>query len=196
MMLVEETPVPSAALPVEEFKAHLRLGSGFSDDSLQDSVLESFLRAALAAIEARTGKVLIERSFSWALTEWRDPTRQPLPVAPVNAIESVTLEDRAGEQAIVAPSAYRLFPDLQAPELRPAGACLPTVPTGGRVILAFMAGYGPEWWDLPADLQQAALLLAAHYYEYRDDTALSGGCMPFGVTSLIARYRPVRLGAM
>ena len=38
------------------------------------------------------------------------------------------------------------------------------------------------------------MLLASHYYEYRDETALSQGCMPFGVTSLIARYRPIRLG--
>ncbi len=37
------------------------------------------------------------------------------------------------------------------------------------------------------------LLLAAHYYEYRHETALGGGCMPFGVTSLTERYRTVRL---
>ena len=44
----------------------------------------------------------------------------------------------------------------------------------------------------------AVLLLAAHYFEYRDETALSDGCMPFGVTSLIQRYRTVRfsLGAV
>jgi uncharacterized phiE125 gp8 family phage protein len=63
MMLIEETTVPDAALPVAEFKAHLRLGTGFGDDALQDPVLRSFLRAAMAAIEARTGKVLITRPF-------------------------------------------------------------------------------------------------------------------------------------
>jgi uncharacterized phiE125 gp8 family phage protein len=47
---------------------------------------------------------------------------------------------------------------------------------------------------LPADLQQAVLLLAAHYYEYRDEQSLGEGCMPFGVTSLIARYRALRMG--
>ncbi len=39
------------------------------------------------------------------------------------------------------------------------------------------------------------MLLAAHYYEYRSETALSEGCMPFGVASLLARYRNLRLGA-
>ena len=59
MMLIEETAVPEAALPIAQLKAHLRLGTGFSDDDVQGPVLESFLRAAIASIEVRTGKVLI-----------------------------------------------------------------------------------------------------------------------------------------
>jgi uncharacterized phiE125 gp8 family phage protein len=42
---------------------------------------------------------------------------------------------------------------------------------------------------------QAALMLAAHYYDNRHDTALGPGCMPFGVTALLERYRPLRLSA-
>ncbi len=57
----------------------------------------------------------------------------------------------------------------------------------------FRAGFGAGWADIPADLAQAVLLLAAHYYEYRDEVSLSQGCMPFGVSSLIERYRTVRL---
>ncbi|SHI84557.1 phage conserved hypothetical protein, phiE125 gp8 family [Shimia gijangensis] len=196
MMLVEETSVPLLALPVAEFKQHLRLGSGFGEDDVQDSVLESFLRAAMAAIEARTGKALIEREFSWSLGFWRDDQGQGLPVAPVSSLQSVTLVDRQGDSAVVAPSAYRLSPDQQRPALRPVGSCLPSIPNEGQVVIHFWAGFGPEWSDVPADLKQAVLLLAAHYYEYRDDTALSGGCMPFGVTSLIERYRPLRIGAV
>ena len=57
MMLIEETAIADAALPVDQFKAHLRLGTGFAEDNVQDEVLKGFLRAAIAAIEARTGKV-------------------------------------------------------------------------------------------------------------------------------------------
>jgi hypothetical protein len=42
MMLVEETTVPVSALPVATFKDHMRMGSGFSDDDIQDGVLEGF----------------------------------------------------------------------------------------------------------------------------------------------------------
>lgn len=193
MMLIEETSVPSAALSVEDFKAHLRLGSGFSDDDLQDNVLESFLRAAMAAIEARTGKVLIEREYSWVLTRWRDPGVQVLPVAPVRSLISVTLIDRLGDSTVVDGEAYRLEADMQRPRLVGVGGHLPWIPGEGSVDLKFTAGFGANWTDIPADLRQAMFLLAAHYYEYRHETALQGGCMPFGVTSLIERYRPVRM---
>ncbi|WP_377186954.1 head-tail connector protein [Ruegeria meonggei] len=195
MMLIEETAIADAALPVDQFKAHLRLGTGFAEDNVQDEVLKSFLRAAIAAIEARTGKVLIERSFSWSLTNWRAPAGEVLPVAPVKTIDMVTVADAAGTTGPAAPDSYRLEQDSQRPRLRPVKSTLPGIATGGSVKIAFTAGMSPDWGGLPADLGQAVLLLAAHYYEYRDETALGAGCMPFGVTSLIQRYRIVRFGA-
>jgi uncharacterized phiE125 gp8 family phage protein len=193
MMLIEETAVPEAALPTQQFKAHLRLGTGFADDDVQDAVLQSFLRAAVASIEARTGKILIERVFSWELIAWRTGYGQALPVAPVKAIEEVVLRHMSGSEEVANPAYYRLEKDTHRPRLVPLGTVLPPVPSGGAVIVRFRAGFGAAWGDLPADLGQAVLLLAAHYYEYRTDTALGGGCMPFGVTSLIERYRTVRL---
>lgn len=195
MMLIEETAVPLAALPLTEFKAHLRLGSGFAEDDLQDAVLESFLRAAIAAIEARTGKILIERAFSWLLHQWRDQMGQALPVAPVTAVNELVLIDRNEAEEVVDPALYRLDADMQRPRLRPVGTLLPNVPSGGSVRIGFAAGFGAAWGDLPSDLGQAVLLLAAHYYEYRHETSLGDGCMPFGVTSLIERYRTVRIFA-
>lgn len=194
MMLIEETTVPDAALPVDEFKAHLRLGTGFGEDNLQDSVLKSFLRAAIAAIEARTGKVLITREFSWSLTSWRDRTGQTLPVAPVSEIIGVKLINTLDDETDLPNDRFRLERDSQRPRLRPSGSLLPTISTGGSVRILFRAGFAADWGGLPADLGQAVLLLAAHYYEYRNETAFSDGCMPFGVTSLLQRYRTMRIG--
>jgi len=193
MMLIEETQVPEAALPVEALKRHLRLGTGFAEDAVQDGVLASFLRAALAAIEGRTDKALIERGFVLALNRWSSASGQQLPIAPVSAVTAVDILDSAGNAATLDPGAYRLERDAMVPGLMPAGGTLPGLPEGGAVEVRFSAGFG-AWGDLPADLAQAVLLLAAHYYEYRDETALAEGCMPFGVTSLIARYRRLRVG--
>ena len=195
MMLIEETAVPYAALPLAKFKSHLKLGTGFAEDSLQDAVLESFLRAAIAAIEARTGKILIERAFSWTLTAWRDQMGQALPVAPVASITEMVMIDRSDVEEIVDPARYRLEKDNQRPRVRPNTTLLPMIPTGGTVRLGFNAGFSADWDGLAADLGQAVLMLAAHYYEYRHETGLGDGCMPFGVTSLIERYRTVRIFA-
>ena len=194
MMLVEETQVPEAALPIDALKDHLLLGSGFTESDLQDPVLVSFLRAALAAIEGRTSKALISRGFLMTLDRWSSCEGQRLPVGPVQALTEVTVVDAYGAATTIDPGSYRLQKDLFDPKLRPTGTRLPGVPTGGSVEIRFDAGYGAAFDAVPADLRQAVLMLAAHYYEYRSDTALSQGCMPFGVTSLIARYRPLRMG--
>tara|TARA_R110002051_G_scaffold100315_2_gene170639 strand:- start:3081 stop:3335 length:255 start_codon:yes stop_codon:yes gene_type:complete len=78
--------------------------------------------------------------------------------------------------------------------LRTTSAALATIPRFGTVSITFEAGMGSDWSQVPADLQQAVFLLSAHYYEFRHETNLSDGCMPFGVSSLIERYRPMRLG--
>ncbi|WP_339766257.1 head-tail connector protein [uncultured Pseudosulfitobacter sp.] len=193
MMLIEETTVPDAGLPVDEFKAHLRLGTGFGAGSLQDEVLISFLRAAMAAVEARTGKILLQRGFIWSLSRWRDRDAAAFPVAPVVAVTSVEVVDRLGVRSAVPAAHYWLEQDGQRPQLRPVGTFLPAVPAAGSVVIGFDAGYGATWADVPADLRQAVLLLAAHYYEFRNETTLSEGCMPFGVSSLIERYRTFRV---
>lgn len=193
-MVIEETTVPNTALPVPALRAHLRLGTGFGEETLQDAVLEGFLRAALAAIEARTGKALIRRDFVISQDEWRDPGGERLPVAPVQEVTELALLDAAGAVTVVAPDQYRLRRDTHAPRLCPQGGWLPNPPAGGSLRIRLSAGMAETWDDLPADLGQAVLLLAAHYYEYRDETALGDGCMPFGVTSLIQRYRGLRIG--
>src|SRR5690349_14417981 len=111
MNLVELTEVPDTALPVARLREHLRLGTGFPDDSLQDALLAGFLRAALAAIEGRTGKALLSRSFLFTLPSWRSPERQPLPAAPVTGIVSVTLTDASGAVTNLPLTAVRLEED-------------------------------------------------------------------------------------
>lgn len=193
MILVELTAVAEAALPLAPLREHLRLGSGFDDDGLQDGLLRGFLRAALAAVEARTGKALLERSFALTVPAWRRPDRQPLPVAPVSAVTAVEVAPPAGAPIAVPAAAWRLQPDWASPALVATGAQLPTIPASGQAKVTFVAGFGPGWDRVPADLGQAVLMLAAHYYDNRHDTALGPGCMPFGVTALIERHRPLRL---
>lgn len=193
MMLTEVTAVPQAALPIEALKDHLRLASGFALAPDQDGLLESYLRAAMAAIEGRIAKALIQRGFSWELEAWRDPAGQALPIAPVSAIQSLTLFAEDGTPTVIPPAQVRLVADLHRPRIAGIGAVLPGIPTNGRAVIAFAAGFGPSWADVPADLRQAVLLLAAEFYEHRHDDGAQGAGLPFGVVTLIERWRHVRV---
>lgn len=194
MMLVELTAPAADALPVAELRDHLRLGSGFeiADEPAETAALAGFLRAAIATIEARTGKVLLSRQFRLRLDDWRDPMAQPLPLAPVTAIDQVELDDGAGHATVLDPAIWRLVPDMQRPVLAPRAAFLPVVPDPGCVTITFRAGFGPAWNAVPADLAQAVLLLASRYHEDRSFEGTQSA-LPFGVSALIERWRSVRI---
>ena len=196
MILTEVSAPPSAAVPVRAFAEHLRLGSGFEDDGAEDAVLELYLRAAMAAIEARLGRALLARDFSWTVTPL---ARGCLPGA----------ADRAGAlggggEARSMPRAARRWSsprpgrcmrDSQRPRLvGKFGRSLPRIPRSGRAEIRFNAGFGEAWDEVPADLRQAVFLLAAHFYENRAEGAAAAGAMPFGVLVLIEAYRATRIG--
>jgi len=193
MMLIEQTTVPGVALPVQVMKDHLRLGTGFSDDGMQDVLIESYLRAAIGVIEGRIGKALLARRFRWTLEGWRGAKGLALPVAPVSEVVSVTLFDMGGVGAVVDPARVRLMPDMHRPRLTGVGGSLPVVPTEGRVEVVFDAGFGTTWDAVPADLGQAVILLSAEYYEQRHMAGAHEGGLPFGVQALIERWRTVRV---
>lgn len=193
MMLIEETAPVAEALPVAALREHLRLGTGFEivEDNAEDMALAGFLRAAIATIEARTGKVLLTRRFRMQLDDWRDRLGQTLPLAPVIVVEKIEIDDGMGTVTEVPRENWRLLPHGQRPMILPTGVILPHVPRRGMVSVTFTAGFGDAWSQVPADLAQAVLMLAARYYE---DRSLEGskGAMPFGVTALIERWRQVR----
>jgi uncharacterized phiE125 gp8 family phage protein len=193
MMMSELTTVPGASLPVQGLKDHLRLGTGFTEDGLQDGLIEAYLRAAIAAVEGRIGKVLIGRRFKLELEDWRTKGEQPLPVAPVSAVVSVTVVDAADVALPVEPARYRLVRDMHRPKLVSVGVLLPTVPMDGRVEVVFDAGFGATWAEVPVDLAQAVMLLAAEYYETRQPGDGGSSGLPFAVQALIERWRTVRI---
>lgn len=193
MMLTEMTTVPGASLPVQALKDHLRLGTGFAEDGMQDGLIEVYLRAAMAAVEGRIGKVLLARRFRLVLEDWRAAGEQPLPVAPVGGIVSVTVVDAAEAATAVDAGRYRLVPDLHRPKLAAVGVLLPSVPMDGRAEVVFDAGFGASWAEVPADLAQAVILLAAEYYEVRQVGDAGQAGLPFAVQALIERWRTVRV---
>ncbi len=192
MRLDELGAVPDAALPVAAFRDHLRLGTGFGTEGLQDGLLAAHLRAAVAAIEGRIGKVLVARRFRLVLEAWRGAEMQALPVAPVAGLVEVALVDAEGVRVVLPAGGFRLVADAHRPKLAARSGTLPAIPTGGAVEVVFDAGFGADWAAVPADLGQAVLLLAAEFYEARIEDGTRAG-LPLAVQSLIGRWRIVRV---
>ncbi|KAB7616081.1 hypothetical protein F9L33_04785 [Amylibacter sp. SFDW26] len=190
MILTETISVSSDVLPVDAFKAHLQMGTGFADSDLQDEVLEIYLRAAIAAVEARSGRVLLRKQYVWSLTRWRDAARQVLPVRPVVGVTELRMINGSGEGNAADVDSYRFVPDDICPAVEATGMLLPPVPVGGSVDLMFEAGFGAEWAEVPADLAQAVLIVAANAYENRTGTSEA---MPIAALSLIEPYRALRV---
>ncbi len=195
MVLTEVSAPPAAAIPVRAFAEHLRLGSGFADDGSEDAVLELYLRAAMAAIEARLGRALLARDFNLTVSRWREDASQGMPIAPVRAVASVTLVEPDGTETVVDPEAWSVLRDAQRPRLVGRfGRSLPRIPRCGHAEVRFSAGFGEAWEEVPADLRQAVFLLAAHFYASRSEGNAVAGSMPFGVLVLIEAYRATRIG--
>lgn len=195
MILTEVSAPPAEALPVRAFAEHLRLGSGFADDGSLDQLLELYLRSAMAAIEARIGRALLSRPFTWTVTRWREDASQGVPISPVQSVERITLIAADGTETAVEADAWSLMRDSQRPRIVGRfGRFLPRIPRSGHAEIALTAGFGAEWAAVPVDLQQAVFLLAAHFFENRSDVGATPGTMPFGVLVLIEAYRATRIG--
>lgn len=127
------------------------------------------------------------------LTCWRGEGAQPLPVAPVSAVGEVALVDATGARVVLEAARFRLERDAQRPRLVAASGVLPAIPAGGRVEVSFTAGFGAAWADVPADLRQAVMLLAAQFYETRHDAGDGVAGLPVAVQALLERWRTVRI---
>jgi len=193
MRLEELGAVPVVVLPVAALADHLRLGTAFEGAPLQAALLESQLRAAMAAVEGRIGKALILRRFRLVLERWRGDAAQALPLAPVAALVEVALIGAEGARVVLEPARFRLMADTHRPKLVAVAGALPVIATGGAVEISFDAGFGAAWADVPPDLAQAVMLLAAEFYEMRHDAGDRASGLPPAVQALIERWRTVRV---
>ena len=191
MILTELTSVPAGSLPFHTLKEHLRLGTGFAEADLQDGLLETVMRAAIAALEARLGVVLLNKQFSWQLSTWKNSERQVLPKRPIQSLNEIVLIDASDQETALELGDFVLRKDDQSPNVS-AFKSFPTIQAGGVADIRFTAGYGESWSDIPADLAQAMILLAAHFYENRNGAAVSDTQFPPLVLSLIAPFQPIR----
>ncbi len=184
---------PPAAEPVTlaQAKAHMRL-----DGAEEDEIVSRLIVAGRAHVERLTGLKLIEQRWAVWLDRWPEGAEVPLPIAPAVSVDAVNIYGEDDVAAELDPEAYFLDAQSRPPRLvRRAGW---TWPRPGRrangIEIEVTAGFGPDADDVPAELRQAILMLAAHWFERRtgvEDMAFQP--VPRGVAALIGPFKGVRL---
>lgn len=196
MMTTELTGIPSDSLPIDAFKAHLRLAEGFEAIPGQQARLEACLRASMAALEARLAKVFLTREFILRTPAWTSADQLRLSLAPVLSISSVKVVRSGGEETVLDPETYGVQFDEHRPCLVSRQGAFPMLGLDATAEVMLTAGYGAEWSDIPAPLQQAVFMLAESYFEGKHDRIGSMHELPCSVCLLVEAYRDIRLRSL
>lgn len=169
-------------------KQHLRV-----EASDEDTLIAGYLAAAISLVEVQTSKLLTQREVVQRLSGFPGADRPiRLWYGPVSGdVVTITYDDADGVEQPLAD--FRLV-EGSTPRLLPAYGELwpPAQSADGSVRVTYTAGYA----DVPAELDQAVLLLVGHFYLNREavTTGTNPAELPLAVEAMLRPYRPVGLG--
>src|SRR5438477_7546421 len=189
MKSILTTPPAVEPVTLAEAKAYLRF-----DGDAEDELIGTLIAAARRHVEAATGLALIAQAWSHFLDHWPHGPIVTLPLAPLIAIEEVSVYGDDDEAAIIDPAHY--YADTLARParlvLRPDRIWPPPGRAANGIEIKVAAGHGPSASDVPQGLRTAILRLIAYWFENRGDDAIEANA-PLGVAHLLQPYREMRL---
>lgn len=154
-----------------EAKAHMRVD--VSDD---DTLIDAYIKAARIRLEEDTGRALITQTLVVKLDDFPlyENTALLLPRPPLQSVTSITYIDEDGVQQTWDSSKYIVDTGSEPARITPAyDEVWPSARDQiNAVTITYVAGYGDAATDVPSDLIQAVKMLAAHWYEHREEVAI------------------------
>lgn len=171
-----------------EAKAFLKV-----DDTAEDALITTLIAAARLHVEGVTGRALLAQSWRVVLDDWPADRQLKLPVTPFMAVTEITAYDDAGVGHDIPLAQFLSEPDRLLLPGTVSG--MPMLRERQGIEIDYVAGYGTEPEDVPADIRQALLALVAYWHEHRDAVIVagSGSVVPSGFDRLVAGYKRVRL---
>jgi uncharacterized phiE125 gp8 family phage protein len=166
------------------------------ENSDEDALIGGLVGAAVATIEAQTGKNMSVKAFTQVLAGFPGcyPYAVPLRRGPVVTVTAIEYDPGDGSAAAQV-TEFRLVEGRDGALLPAYGAVWPVTLDGpGTVRISGTAGYADG--EAP-ELDQAALLLVAHWYQNREAVVAGAAAaaieLPLAVQMLIGPYRPAGL---
>ncbi|MEL6371498.1 MAG: head-tail connector protein [Pseudomonadota bacterium] len=185
MSLTLITPPVSEPVSLDDLKAHLRV-----TEPVEDSLIAGLGRAARQALEARFEIAIMSQVWRLSL-DCPPATVISLPVAPLVSVSEVSLTLNDGTVTVFDPSAYDVDPGF-------SGRICLKAPHGysaklGALKVDFVAGW-PSLAQVPEPIVLAIKILAAHFYEHREEAGTDRFfTSPQSLSTLMAPYRRVHL---
>jgi len=171
-----------------EAKGFLRV-----DGNEDDGLITTLIGAARLHVEGTTGKALMAQSWRIVRDDWPENGVVKLPVSPLIAVTGISATDGNGASHELALDQFGSEPDrLLIPRVVVG---MPALQERHAIEIDYVAGFGTEPEDVPADLRQALLGLVAHWFEHRDAVIVAGAgaVVPVGFDRLLAAHKRVRL---
>lgn len=166
-----EEPVTTA-----EAKAQANIDANLGDD---DTLLNSFIKAARRAAEKYTGKTFIDTIYELRINQFPvNDGKIFFPRFPVSAIKTSEFKyvDTDGNIQVWDTANFTLFDKPVRPYVMNAfEVSYPdTRNTPEAVRIQFTAGYGATGANVPGTIKQAILIAVSHMYRFRDGAEIRG----------------------
>lgn len=207
------TPPAVEPISLEEAKMHVR--EDFTD---QDPLLLLLIKAARQHLDngeaGWLGRALINQT--WQLTIDGFPNRNScwwwqnynvsgcrpasavgyeikIPFPPLQSVTSIKYYDTAGVQQTMSASDYTVDTVSEPGWVVPTSSWPSTLDAINAVTIEFVAGYGNNAEDVPADIRVAMLLTVGHLFANREATTDKNQIeLPMGAKFLLKDYRVQR----
>ena len=162
------------------------------DESADNALVQSLICAARQLAESFTRRVFITQTWKMYLDAWPCETAIEVPKAPLVSVTHIKTYDDS-DVATVWPSSNYFVDTATKPgriALRNAASWPQPSRLSNGIEIQFVAGYGPAPSDVPAQIKQAILLIAAHLYEHRGDANVE---LPETVCTLLTPHKDWRV---
>lgn len=189
--------VPSAkVVSLDEAKRQCRIEP---DDTEQDALINAYIDAAIEHLDGWSGilgRALVTQTWRQDFAGFSSCMRLPLgPVAPADAVQSVTYVDASGVSQTLATNQVQLLVDALGPYVKAAhGVILPSTDRRANAVsITWKAGYGDQGDSVPAAIRVAILMMVAEWYGKRAVTVVgdSVATLPMAADRLLSPYRRI-----
>lgn len=185
------TPPEIEPITLTEAKAHLRV-----DGTAEDSLITGLIQAAREYAETYTNRALITQVWDYTLDYFPASGVIELPKPPLQAVNSITYKDTAGNTQTWDDDNYEVDTSEVFGRITPSyGIVWPsTQSTINAVTVRFTAGYGDCASDIPQSIKQGILMYIADLYDSRQSSVMGVSVSPAPTTAqmLLNQERALR----